>query len=159
MKGPADRHVARRLLESVYRGPAWHGPAVRASIRGVPSAVAARRIAPRRPTIQEIVVHLAYGRHVLIDRLAGERGERFERRLRKQWWPETAPGPKGWNEDRALLEREHARLLEAIAATPERRLRASRHAHGLTLADELLGLAVHDGYHAGQIALLRRALR
>ena len=150
------RPVIIQTICDVFAGPAWHGPSLRASLRGLSSRDAARRIAPGRNTIWELVLHLAYTRHRLVMRLGADVA-RFPRKLGKPWWP-TAPGKPtdaAWRDGLALLTDYQDRLIAAIDAAPEARLRRQRPGQPRTIAHELLGVAVHDGYHAGQIRLLR----
>jgi len=144
-----------RLLHEVYRGPAWHGPAVKEVLDGVGADVAARRLAPGRNSIWELVLHLAHGRHLLAERTTNTTRE-FPRRVREPWWPviDYPMTDATWQGDLRLLDDCQQRLLDAVGgATPEQLARVpegSTHA----LSDQLLGMAVHDGYHAGQIRQL-----
>src|SRR5438105_8286584 len=83
---PAPRPLVLRMLREIYVGPAWHGPSVRAALRGVSAPMAARRVAPGRNTIWDLVLHLAYTRHRMLQRV-GLSTERFPRPLRAAWWP------------------------------------------------------------------------
>ena len=156
--GQPGRDVIARALREIYGGPAWHGPSLREALRGVGAAQAARRPGPGRNTIWELMLHLAYGRHRLLLRL-GEGGARqFPRRLTKAWWPAAPAQPTAaaWRADVELLADYHARLLAAVARAPRARLDAVRLGQRRTIAHELLGVAFHDAYHAGQIRMLAR---
>lgn len=154
---PAPESLALvRALEEAHSGPAWHGPSLRATLRQCTLEEAQFRVAPDRNTIWELVLHIAYGKHVVCNRLTGSR-DRFARPLRRSWWPATpAPSLSNWKDDLALLESSHERLVSAVAeATPAalaRRRAGKRHDFG----EEVLGVALHDTYHAGQISLLRK---
>lgn len=157
-----SRAVLERTLREVYRGPAWYGPSVRGALRGVAADDARWRLAPGRNTIREIVLHLAYTRHRMLLRLGKRTGttvERFPRRLRESWWPETPEEAteRSWREDRKLLALYQERLLEAVSAAPEAVLATHRPGKGMSIGAEILGAAVHDAYHAGQIRLIRKA--
>jgi|ERR1043166_7045317 hypothetical protein len=156
---PAPRPLVLRLLREIYGGPAWHGPSLQTALRGVSAPVAARRVAPGRNTIWDIVLHLAYTRHRMIQRL-GVRTERFPRPLRAAWWPRMPARltPAAWRDDIALLSDYQEQLLAAVRKASTTRLHRQRPGQPRTIADELLNVAVHDGYHAGQIQLLRRVL-
>lgn len=157
----ADYLVA--LLDSAYHGPAWHGPSLRATLRGVDAERAEWRPAPGRHSIWELVVHAAYARYRVARRLDPGRTARFARPLTRPWWPGIDPAPDGrpaaWERDRALLDDQHRQLVEVVRAMPAERLRRVRRGARHTLADEVVGVALHDVYHAGQIRLLglRRA--
>lgn len=158
-----SKDVLLRLLREVYRGPAWHGPSVRDSLRGVTAAQAQRRPAPGRNSIWELVLHLAYARHRMVIRIARlQAGEitRFPHRLRKAWWPlppEKQDAP-AWKADLALLDTYQDRLLNAIEAAPPTVLARHRAGSSRSLGQELAGNAIHDAYHAGQIRLLHLML-
>jgi hypothetical protein len=140
------------LLREVYTGPAWHGPSVKESLDGVSAAVATARLDADRNSIWELVLHLARGRHLLIDRIRNTTTD-FPRRVREPWWPiiDYDMTDAAWTGDLALLDECHARFMDVVVrATPAQLARVpdgSDHA----IADQLLGMAVHDGYHAGQI--------
>jgi uncharacterized damage-inducible protein DinB len=152
--------LLRDTLHEVYRGPAWHGPSLLATLREVDVATARRRPGRGRNSIWELVLHLAYARYRLLHRL-GVITTRFARPLRVAWWPRfpADPSPAQWRQDLALLEDYQAQLLSAIARVPESRLRARRRGQSRSLAAELLGVALHDAYHTGQIRLLLRLRR
>lgn len=159
---PAETRPARavvlRALREVYEGPAWHGPAIRPTLRGIKPRQAAWRPAPGRNTIRELVHHITLGRLIMLGRLTGERpGFPFPKR--NTWWART-PGtftPDDWRADMELLEQCQQRLLAAIRRAPAARFNRRRGSH--TLAHELLHLAVHDAYHGGQISLLAKLAR
>ncbi len=158
-KGIPDRDTIIRLIDEVYRGPAWHGPSVRACLRGVTHVAAARRFAPGRNSIWDLVLHLAYSRHRVLGRLVTASIAKFPRRLRGSWWPElpTDQSASAWAADLKLLDDFQRRLLDAIAESPVSSLRRTRAGKKYTIAHELLNVAPHDAYHAGQIRLLALA--
>lgn len=160
-----------RLLRESYSGPAWHGPSLRSVLRRVTPPEALWRPAPGRNTVWELLLHVAYGRHTVLGRLARyvpepyapERPPSFPYRLRRAWWPAMpeaamSPGPlavTAWNNDIALLAEQHERLTAAVQAIPARYLAAQRPGAHHTLAQEVAGIALHDTYHSGQIRLIR----
>jgi uncharacterized damage-inducible protein DinB len=144
-----------QLLREVYDGPAWHGPSVKEALDGVDAARAARRLAPDRNSIWELVLHLAHGRHLVTGRVTNTTTD-FPRRIRTPWWPiiDYEMTDTAWRDDLRLLDECQARLIDAASqATPAQLARVPDGATH-SVADQLLGMAVHDGYHAGQIRLL-----
>jgi len=151
----ADDNALVRLLREVYAGPAWHGPSVKESLAGVSADAAAFRLALDRNSIWELVLHLAHGRHLLTDRIANTSTE-FPRPVREPWWPiiDYEMSEVAWRCDLQLLEDCHACFIDAVdRATPAQLARVPSGSHH-AIADQLLGMAVHDGYHAGQIRQL-----
>ena len=153
--GAPERELVRRTIHEVFAGPAWHGPSVLAALRGMTAATAARRVERGRNTPWELVLHLAYTRHRLLGRLGVNAG-RFPRKLRTAWWPiaPAEPTEAAWRGDLALLRTYQERLLQAVGQASEAQLRRRRAGQRRTIADELIGVAVHDAYHAGQIRLI-----
>ncbi|MBZ5703394.1 MAG: DinB family protein [Acidobacteriia bacterium] len=140
-----------QLLDEAYEKRTWHGPNLRQSLRGVTAQQAAWRPAPARHNIWEETLHAAYWKYALRRRIAGGqrgsfalKGSNFFPRPEKGRCSETA-----WRADRQLLEKEH-RALRAVVLQALRSGRAAR------FTRQILGIAFHDVYHAGQIRLLRR---
>jgi len=144
-----------RALDGAYDHHAWHGPNLRGSLRGVTPVQARWRPAPGRHNIWEEVLHAAYWKYAIRQRLI--RGKRGQFPLKGSNWfasPESA-GPREWKQALALLQQTHEALLESVAHFPPSRLH--RPVHGPWAAfDAILGVAFHDIYHAGQIQLLKR---
>ena len=140
-----------RLLEEAYAKRTWHGPNLKQSLRGVRARQAAWRPAPGLHNIWEEALHTAYWKYAVRRRIEGGKrgsfalqGSNFFRRPEKGRSDETA-----WRADQALLEKEHRALRAAVVKA----IAAGRANH---FARQLLGIAFHDVYHAGQIRLLRR---
>ena len=140
-----------QLLDEAYEKRTWHGPNLQQSLRGVTLQQAVWRPAPARHNIWEVALHAAYWKYALRRRIEGGKrgsfalaGSNFFPRPEKGRCTEAA-----WRADRQLLEKEH-RALRAVVVRALRTGRASR------FTRQILGIAFHDIYHAGQIRLLRR---
>lgn len=137
------------LLEILDRGfnkPSWHGPNLASSFRGLDARTAARAL-PGRKCIWEQVLHTAYWKQRVLNKLVGT--QPFPRRGSD--WPRL-PGTitnRAWKEDQQLLHEIHNRLRNAVAKLDSRKLDPK-------LKRMIYGAAAHDVYHAGQIRLLRR---
>ncbi|HEX5438247.1 MAG TPA: DinB family protein [Gemmatimonadaceae bacterium] len=160
MGGTPSRALLLRALHEIYHGPAWHGSSLRLSLRGVSAADAAWRPAPDRNSIWDVVLHLAYTRHIMLRRLGVKSARAFPHPLRSSWWPRLPDtlAEDTWRADLALLEEYQERLLAAVSAVPAARLATRRRGKVVSLGDEVLGVAHHDAYHTGQIQLLRRLM-
>lgn len=158
MSRARDRRMTLgRLLDEAFRGPAWHGPSLTSSLRGVSRDTADFRPAPGRHSIRELVLHTALVKHRMTGRLLGARGSRFPRPVEREWWPTPGDATEdGWAADVEILLRAHERLLDTLVQTPLDRLAVTRAGRTHTIAEEVEGAALHDVYHAGQIALIRR---
>jgi uncharacterized damage-inducible protein DinB len=140
------------VLDEAYDRPAWHGPNLRGALRGLSAARAARRPAPGRHSVWELVLHCAYWKHVVWRRLVGGPRGSFPRRPRNFPEQPLRPDAAAWKADLKLLDERHRRLREAVSALPSTALRGRR---GRSSPARLIyGVAAHDVYHAGQIRLL-----
>jgi uncharacterized damage-inducible protein DinB len=145
-------------LHRAYEGPAWHGPALREVLDGVTWQTAAQRPIPGAHTIWELVLHLTVWISVPTRRLAGAEIPTLPP---DQDWPAApAPSEPAWRNALDQLAQAQRDLESAVRELPEDRLR-----------DKVLGdipysiytmlhcVVQHNLYHAGQIALLKKAVQ
>jgi hypothetical protein len=148
-------------LDRAYARQSWHGTNLRGSIRGLTAAEAARRPAPGRHNIWELVVHAAYWKYAVWRRLTGARRGSFPLKG-SNWFKRPLPGrhhDKAWREDLALLDMTHRELRRAIAGLPPSRPGGGASGRGTSARHLILGIVAHDLYHAGQIQLIKRLIR
>jgi DinB superfamily len=147
----SNQEILLSLLDEAFTKKTWHGPNLSESLRGLTAKQAAWRPAPGRHNIWEETLHTAYWKYAVRRRIEGGKrgsfvlkGSNFFPRPQKGKATEAA-----WRSDRAILENEHAALIEAIRKVLQSP-RAKKHLR------MLYGIAFHDVYHAGQIRMLRR---
>jgi uncharacterized damage-inducible protein DinB len=146
--------AAERLL-AMYHGPAWHGPALRETVDGVDAATAQRRTGAAH-TIWELVGHIAAWNEVIRRRLSGENIDSLSD---AENFPAAPPAANEavWQALLARLQRSVDELAPAIHAYPDERLRVKVAEREYDVGYMIESAADHIVYHAGQIALLRRA--
>lgn len=150
-------------LERMLEGDAWHGPALIETVREMSPEEALARPVPAAHSTWEIVLHAtSWAREVARRARSG-----VAREPEDGDWPSppAEPEARAWADALAALRAAHEELREAIRACPVERLDEPLHDErppepgpGRTLLATLHGLVQHDAYHAGQIAILRRAL-
>ena len=148
------------LVDQAYNRQSWHGTNLRGSIRGLRAADVARRPAPGRHNIWELVVHAAYWKYVVRRRLTGAKRGTFDLDG-SNFFTRPEPGAvtdAAWRADIDLLDRMHRLLREAIASIPPKALRVARRGGKVTPFFLISGIAAHDLYHAGQIQLIKRLI-
>jgi uncharacterized damage-inducible protein DinB len=125
------------------------------SLAGVDAVLAARAPGQGRNSIWELVQHLTHGRHLLIERLTESHFD-YPSAVREPWWPVASEDTSeaAWRSELRRLDEYHSRLVNAIRAATDAQLARVPSAGDQTLAQQLLGMAIHDAYHAGQIRLL-----
>ena len=136
----------------------WHGgPTPLGALRGVTVEQAAWRPGPRRKSIWELILHIAYWDYAVRRLLDGTARGAFSRG-RSNWpAPPARPDARAWTADVALLREEHERLVEAVLRVDPQRLdRRPSGSKRWTYGELLVGIAMHDAYHTGQVQLLKR---
>ncbi|HYV40469.1 MAG TPA: DinB family protein [Thermoanaerobaculia bacterium] len=150
--------ILLHLLDEAYGNPAWHGPSLKAALRGLTARQAAWRPAPGRHNIRELAMHAAYWKWVVRRRLTGEKGGSFPIKG-NNWLELPASSEEAWHAEREILEKAHRRLRETVARFSAARLTTVlAGTRRRTALREIAGIALHDVYHTGQIQLLK-ALR
>jgi uncharacterized damage-inducible protein DinB len=148
-------------LEREHAGDPWHGSPLTAMLDGISANQAAARPVPGAHSIWELVLHVTAWKNEVRKRMAGAPAGEPE----EGDWPQIGdPTPERWQEALDRLQRAHAALLAVVRDIPESRLHESTRdprnrplGTGVSYYVTLHGLAQHDAYHAGQIALLRKA--
>lgn len=144
------------LFDRAWRGPAWHGPSVREALDGVDCAEAAARPLAGAHTIGELAAHIIVWQDAVRYWLAGET---FTVTPELDFPADAASDEASWARTRLRMQQSHDALRVAIAAFPAERLTEARVEVGVPWFVILHGVTHHALYHAGQIALLRRAAR
>lgn len=156
MNGEIDLLLS--FLDQAFDRPAWHGPNLVASVRGLKAREASWRPAEGRNSIWQIVLHCAFWKHFVRRRLGDAPHDRFPH-PGHDWpsLPETLDD-KSWRASVRLLKDEHRRLREAVVALSLKELHGVPAGHKRKRIEHVRGIAMHDVYHAGQIRLMRRLL-
>jgi uncharacterized damage-inducible protein DinB len=148
-------------IHAAYEGPAWHGPALCEVLTGVTADTAAQRPISRAHTIREIVLHITVWISVATRRLEGAA---IPTLAAAEDWP-AAPEPSPETRDaewQRALERlaEAQRNLEAAARklTDDRLRETVLGDRPYSIYTMLHGVVHHNLYHAGQIALIKKAV-
>ena len=144
-------------LKRAYEGNAWHGPAVKEVLAGVTAEQAHARPLRNAHTIWELVRHIAVWEDVGRRRLGGDLAQ-IEISSPEDWPPREDTSEAAWEQAKAALERGHKALVEAIARVPESRMDEPICEGLSSVYVTLHGVIQHDLYHAGQMAMLKKAL-
>ena len=150
------------LIERVVEGDPWHGPSVAVLLRDVTAANAARPGPGGAHGIWELVLHMTGWAREVTARLGGRAAQDPE----EGDWPSIGePTPVRWDTAKAKLFDAHRELAQAVRRFDESRLpapvsdfRDNALGTGLSHYLTLHGLVQHTVYHAGQIAVVKRAL-
>ena len=152
---PENSRIADQLRRA-FDGEAWHGPSVLEVLEGVDAQTASRQSAKNVHSIWEIVRHINVWDDAAIRRMAGEvvqpEGEAD--------WPTIIDVSKeAWEKTIADLVRTHEGLIKAVEAFPDASLNErvpGKKPDFYNFYYMLHGIAQHELYHAGQIAILKK---
>jgi uncharacterized damage-inducible protein DinB len=149
-------------LEREHRGDPWHGSPLVAILEGIDARRAAARPIPGAHSIWELVLHMIGWKNETARRLAGAVACMP---VEGDWSDVGEPTEARWQETRARLDSAQKALIAAVTALPEAKLyeptndtRSEPLGTGVSYYVLLHGIVQHDVYHAGQIALLKKAV-
>lgn len=149
----------RNQFERAFDGEAWHGPSVLSLLEGVTAAQAAAHPVPGAHSIWELTLHIAALEDACRRRLEGDPARLSDE---ENFPPVTDPSEAAWANARQQLIDKHRRLLDAITAVDDSRLDQpiidSSETIYSTAYVTLHGGVQHSLYHAGQIAILKKAI-
>ena len=143
-------------LRRAFDGSAWHGPALLELLEDVDAATAAAKPLAHVHSIWELVLHIAVWDEAGLRRVSGEK-----------WQPKglanfpavTTATDGAWRKAVAATKRTHETLVKTVAGLPDSRLKERIPGKRYDFYHLLHGIAQHELYHAGQIAILKKALR
>jgi len=143
-------------LRRAFSGDAWHGDSLLEILDGVTAAQAAARPIPHAHTIWELVLHIAAWDGAVRRRLGGEAVELSDE---QNFPPARDTSESAWRKTMEHVRRVHDELVKAVSEFPDARLAeqvpGKQGAH-YNYYYMLHGVAQHELYHAGQIALLKK---
>lgn len=145
--------IADQLRRAFY-GSAWHGPAVLELLKDVDATTAAAKPLEDVHSIWELVLHVAAWDRAGLQRLGGKKCQ-LKGAANFPRVPESTEA--AWREAVAAAKRTHDTLVESVAALSDKRLRDQVPGKRYDFYHMLHGIAQHELYHAGQIAILKKA--
>ena len=147
----------RDQLRAAYDGSPWYGDSVTEILDGVSAADAAGHPVSDAHSIWELVLHMAHWRRVALEALAGQSIADYGADVAGDWRTPEKISEEAWAEARDELRRTQDELLAALATTGDERLEQTVPGREYPFYVLLHGVVQHDVYHAGQIAILKKA--
>ena len=141
-------------LRRSFEGDSWQGDSLSDLLRGLTAQQARMRPLQNVHSIWELVLHIIAWHGVVLQRIAGEavmpEGEAN--------FPEPGATDAEWNETLERLRKSTVQLADTIRRFDPNRLDDRVPGKEYAYRHMLCGVATHNAYHAGQIALLKKAL-
>jgi uncharacterized damage-inducible protein DinB len=149
-----------RLADQIRRafdGEAWHGDPLLEILQGVNATMAAARPIQNAHSIWELVLHIAAWDGAVLKRTGGTAihlsGE-------QNFPPVKDTSDAAWHRAIEATKQTHTELVKAVAAFPDSRLQEQvpgKTESYYNFFYMFSGIVQHELYHAGQIALLKKA--
>jgi uncharacterized damage-inducible protein DinB len=143
-------------LRRAFEGDAWHGPALLELLEDMDAATAAARPLSEVHSIWELVMHVAAWDQAAWRRIGGET---VQLTGVANFPVVPKPTEAHWRKAVAQAKHTHAVLVKTVKTLPESRLRDRVPGKRYDFCFMLHGVTQHELYHAGQIAILKKATR
>lgn len=144
-------------IRRAFDGDAWHGDSILELLHGVNAKMAAAHPIKNAHSIWELVLHVAAWDGVALKRSAGTAVELSDE---QNFPPVKDTSDAAWRDAIEHAKHAHNELVKAVAAFPDSRLleqvpgKTESYYNFFYLFS---GIVQHELYHAGQIALLKKA--
>jgi len=141
-------------LSKALNGDAWHGPSWRDVLEGLPREAALQRPIPDAHTIAEVLLHATSWNDIVRRRLQGESPKVSGA---EDWPPASFADQESWFAALARFRESGRALVATVEGFPVESLNEKRPGTQGTWYDLIVGQLQHLLYHAGQVALLKKA--
>ncbi|HXC71846.1 MAG TPA: DinB family protein [Pyrinomonadaceae bacterium] len=149
----------RDQFHRAFEGEAWHGPSVLKLLEGITAQQAGAHPIAGAHSIWELTLHIAAWERACKRRLEGDPAQLSDQ---EDWRPINDTSEAAWESTKQHLIDNHRELLNAIAKVDDARLNEpimkDPNIPFSSVYVTLHGGVQHDLYHAGQIAMLKKAL-
>jgi uncharacterized damage-inducible protein DinB len=149
-----------RLADQIRRafdGEAWHGDSVVEILHGIDAVIAAAHPIKSAHRIWELVLHIAAWDAAVLKRTGGKA---VQLRDEQNFPPVKDMSEAAWRQAIEHVKRTHNQLVQAVASFPDARLGEQVPGKSESYYNYFYmfsGIVQHELYHAGQIALLKKA--
>jgi uncharacterized damage-inducible protein DinB len=149
----------KRIIDQMDRamnGEAWHGPHLEELLKDVSAQQASAHPVQEAHSIWELVNHIAAWNSILATRAAGQA---VAVTPEQDWPPVTDTSAESWKRALDHMREARARLRGVVEKLNDAQLDGIVPGKDHSVYVMLHGGVQHDLYHAGQIAVLKKALR
>ncbi|HWR15847.1 MAG TPA: DinB family protein [Terriglobales bacterium] len=142
-------------LDRAFDGDAWHGDPLMKILDGITALQAAAHPVSNAHSIWEIVHHIRAWKVAVVTRLSGQP---MELSPAQDWPAVTDTTDSSWRDCISDLRKKHEAFIRAVRAFPDAKLSDNAPNRDHSFYVLLQGMVQHDLYHAGQIAILKKAV-
>ncbi len=152
-----ETHRINSQLKRAYQGEAWHGPSLCELLDGVTAEQAAARPIAGAHSIWELVNHIIAWEQIAKRRLEGDPVKNPPDEM--NFPPVTNTSESAWQKTLEQLADSNKSKREDVKQNEDSRLDELVPEADYSNYFMLHGVIQHDLYHAGQIALLKKAVQ
>ena len=142
-------------MDRAFSGEAWHGPDLMLLLNGISAEDALKHPVAGAHSIWELVNHVAAWNAIVQHK---SKGESIEVTTEVDWPRVSDASEVAWKRSLATLAENRARLKNYVKTVRDDQLDEKVQRENYSRYVLLHGLVQHDLYHAGQIAVLKKAL-
>ena len=142
-------------LRRAFEGDAWHGPALLELLADIDAPTAAMHAIKDVHSIWELVLHIAAWDDAVNRRIV--LGKALELQDEENFPPVKDKSAAEWKKAVDHVKKAHKQLLMTVEGLPDQRLTEQVPGKTYNIRFMLEGVAQHELYHAGQIAILKKA--
>lgn len=142
-------------MERAFEGDAWHGSSITEILSCITTEQALAHPLADAHSIWEIVLHTSVWQRTVRERLQGQPIVSLPDEV--DWPAISDPSPEAWAEAIHELRTEYQLLRDEALKWTRRDLSETTEGQRYTVYEMLHGVIQHNLYHAGQIALLKKA--
>ncbi len=146
-------------IRRAFEGNAWHGDSILELLADVTPGMAAAHPIKNAHSIWELVLHIAAWDEIICRRIGGAAVTPTDE---QNFPPVRDTSEAAWGQAIENTKRIHNELIKAVAAFPDVRLMDPVPGKSQTYHNfyyMFSGIVQHELYHAGQIALLKKAAK
>jgi uncharacterized damage-inducible protein DinB len=144
-------------LRRAFEGDAWHGPALFELLADIDAPTAAAHPIKDVHSIWELVLHIAAWDDAVNRRIVLGKALLEDLEDEENFPPVKDTSEAAWKKAVDHAKQAHAELLRTVETLPDRRLTDQVQGKRYDIRFMLEGVAQHELYHAGQIAILKKA--
>ena len=142
-------------MDRAFSGEAWHGPDLMLLLNGISAEDALKHPVAGAHSIWELVNHVAAWNAIVQHK---SKGESIEVTTEVDWPRVSDASEVAWKRSLATLAENRTRLKNYVKTVRDDQLDEKVQRENYSRYVLLHGLVQHDLYHAGQIAVLKKAL-
>jgi uncharacterized damage-inducible protein DinB len=142
-------------MDRAFSGEAWHGPDLKQLLDGVSAEDASKHPVSGAHSIWELVSHIAAWNTIVQQK---SKGEVVNVTAEQDWPPVWEASEVAWKRSLENLAESRTRLRNYVKTVRDDQLDERVQRENYSQYVLLQGLVQHDLYHAGQIAVLKKAL-